>query len=405
MGHTDVVPVNADGWSRDPFSGEIDRRLGVGPRRGRHAQPHRVAGGGVPPARRVGLHSPRARSSTSRSPTRRRSAPGARKWLVEHERDAVYADYVLTESGGFQMPTPEGSRLPVMVAEKGTYWSKLRVRGTPGHGSQPFRTDNALVTAAEVVRRIARVPARRRRSTRSGAGSSRGWTTRPRSATRSSTRRAPRRARRAAARDGAARARVHAHDDRAERRARRHEDQRHPRRGRARGRHPHAARARRATTSRAMLAEALGDLADQRRDRVERRPVHRVADRHAVVGRAVAACQRPARRGLGARAVPHGRRHRQPVLPPRRLRRLRLRAVQPSGSRSRTTPRCSTATTSASTSSRSVSRSSSGRPSPRDLLDAEQDRVVEGRASRPRATCAGDATQRPSQRAGRRPAT
>jgi acetylornithine deacetylase/succinyl-diaminopimelate desuccinylase-like protein len=29
------------------------------------------------------------------------------------------------------------------------------VRGTPGHGSQPFRTDNALVTAAEVVRRIA----------------------------------------------------------------------------------------------------------------------------------------------------------------------------------------------------------------------------------------------------------
>jgi acetylornithine deacetylase/succinyl-diaminopimelate desuccinylase-like protein len=29
------------------------------------------------------------------------------------------------------------------------------VRGTPGHASQPFRTDNALVTAAEVVRRLA----------------------------------------------------------------------------------------------------------------------------------------------------------------------------------------------------------------------------------------------------------
>ena len=23
MGHTDVVPVNPDGWSRDPFGGEI----------------------------------------------------------------------------------------------------------------------------------------------------------------------------------------------------------------------------------------------------------------------------------------------------------------------------------------------------------------------------------------------
>jgi acetylornithine deacetylase/succinyl-diaminopimelate desuccinylase-like protein len=75
-------------------------------------------------------------------------------WLLDHERDAVYADYVLTESGGHQMPTPNGPRLPVLVAEKGTYWTKIRVHGTPGHGSQPYRTDNALVTAAEVVRRI-----------------------------------------------------------------------------------------------------------------------------------------------------------------------------------------------------------------------------------------------------------
>jgi acetylornithine deacetylase/succinyl-diaminopimelate desuccinylase-like protein len=43
----------------------------------------------------------------------------------------------------------------VIVGEKGSYWCTLRVRGTPGHASQPFRTDNALVKAAEVVRRIA----------------------------------------------------------------------------------------------------------------------------------------------------------------------------------------------------------------------------------------------------------
>jgi acetylornithine deacetylase/succinyl-diaminopimelate desuccinylase-like protein len=41
------------------------------------------------------------------------------------------------------------------VAEKGSHWAKLRVSGTPGHGSQPYKTDNALVTAAEVVRRLA----------------------------------------------------------------------------------------------------------------------------------------------------------------------------------------------------------------------------------------------------------
>ena len=41
------------------------------------------------------------------------------------------------------------------VAEKGVAWRKLTVRGTPGHGSMPFRRDNALVKAAGVVQRLA----------------------------------------------------------------------------------------------------------------------------------------------------------------------------------------------------------------------------------------------------------
>jgi acetylornithine deacetylase/succinyl-diaminopimelate desuccinylase-like protein len=41
------------------------------------------------------------------------------------------------------------------VGEKGVNWRRIAVHGTPGHGSRPFRSDNALVTAAEVVRRIA----------------------------------------------------------------------------------------------------------------------------------------------------------------------------------------------------------------------------------------------------------
>jgi acetylornithine deacetylase/succinyl-diaminopimelate desuccinylase-like protein len=67
----------------------------------------------------------------------------------------VKADYVITESGGFPIGSEDATKLPVLVAEKGILWSKLRVTGTPGHGSMPFRTDNALVKAAEVVRRIA----------------------------------------------------------------------------------------------------------------------------------------------------------------------------------------------------------------------------------------------------------
>jgi acetylornithine deacetylase/succinyl-diaminopimelate desuccinylase-like protein len=43
----------------------------------------------------------------------------------------------------------------VVTGEKGTFWCTLTVRGTPGHGSQPLRTDSALVKAAELVRRLA----------------------------------------------------------------------------------------------------------------------------------------------------------------------------------------------------------------------------------------------------------
>ena len=41
------------------------------------------------------------------------------------------------------------------VGEKGGNWRRLVVHGTPGHGSRPFRTDNALVTAAIIIQRIA----------------------------------------------------------------------------------------------------------------------------------------------------------------------------------------------------------------------------------------------------------
>jgi acetylornithine deacetylase/succinyl-diaminopimelate desuccinylase-like protein len=78
------------------------------------------------------------------------------EWLTANEPDAVMADFVVTESGGFRMPLPSvsGPKLPILVGEKGAFWRRIRVRGTPGHGSMPFRTDNALVKAAEVVRRL-----------------------------------------------------------------------------------------------------------------------------------------------------------------------------------------------------------------------------------------------------------
>ncbi len=153
MGHTDVVPVNPDGWSRDPFGAEIVDGMVWG--RGAVDMLNLTATQAVA-FKRLAASGFRPKGTLLYLAVADEEALGTwgAHWLVDHELDAVRADYVLTESGGFQMPTPHGPRLPVMVAEKGTFWSKIHVHGTPGHGSQPFNTDNALVRAAEVVRRL-----------------------------------------------------------------------------------------------------------------------------------------------------------------------------------------------------------------------------------------------------------
>ena len=76
--------------------------------------------------------------------------------MAEHHWDAIRADYVLTELGGWSSANADGTRsVTVNVGEKGLAWRRLRVRGTPGHGSMPFGADNALIKAAEIVRRLA----------------------------------------------------------------------------------------------------------------------------------------------------------------------------------------------------------------------------------------------------------
>ena len=82
------------------------------------------------------------------------SAHGAR-WVADNHPDSIRCDYLLTESGGLHDGSPEAPAIGVTVGEKGVAWRRLRVHGTPGHGSMPFRIDNALVKAAAVVQRLA----------------------------------------------------------------------------------------------------------------------------------------------------------------------------------------------------------------------------------------------------------
>ncbi len=153
MGHTDVVPVNPDGWSRDPFGAELADGMVWG--RGAVDMLNLTASMAVA-FRHLATSGFRPKGTLAFLAVADEEAKGTwgADWLVQHQLDHVRADYVVTESGGFQMPGPHGVRLPVIVEEKGTYWSKITVRGTPGHASSPFRTDNALVHAAEIVRRL-----------------------------------------------------------------------------------------------------------------------------------------------------------------------------------------------------------------------------------------------------------
>lgn len=163
MGHTDVVPVNPAGWREDPFGGElIDGDVW-----GRGAVDMLNLTSSMAVAFRHLLDEGfRPRGDLIYFAVADEEALGTHgaRWMTENRAGAVAADYVITEFGGMQMPIPTegGPKVPVMVAEKGTYWCTIRVRGTPGHASMPYKTDNALVKAAEVVRRLAafRPPAR-----------------------------------------------------------------------------------------------------------------------------------------------------------------------------------------------------------------------------------------------------
>jgi acetylornithine deacetylase/succinyl-diaminopimelate desuccinylase-like protein len=158
MGHTDVVPVNEAGWRHDPFGGElITAADGTREVWGRGAIDmlnltasmavafRHLASTGVRPRGDLIFFAVADEESGS--------AHGA-QWMADHERAAIAADYVLTESGGLHSGTADAPFVTVNVGEKGVAWRRLRLRGTPGHGSTPYRSDNALVKAAAVVQRI-----------------------------------------------------------------------------------------------------------------------------------------------------------------------------------------------------------------------------------------------------------
>jgi len=153
MGHTDVVPVSPDGWREDPFGGElIDGEVW-----GRGAVDMLNLTSSMTVAFREIVRSKKRYPGDiiyfAVADEEAGGVHGAKR-LIDEEWDALRCDYVLTEYGGTPVTGDDGTVVLLTTTEKGGSARRITVKGEPGHGSMPYGTDNALVKAAEVVRRL-----------------------------------------------------------------------------------------------------------------------------------------------------------------------------------------------------------------------------------------------------------
>ena len=154
MGHTDVVPVTPAHWTRDPFGGELVNGEVWG--RGAVDMLNLTASQAVA-LKTLARRGWRPRGTLVYLACADEEAGGAlgAGHVCKRHWDALRADYLLTENGGTVSARAGELTVTVHVGEKGVAWRRLRVQGTPGHGSMPYAADNALVKAARVVGRLA----------------------------------------------------------------------------------------------------------------------------------------------------------------------------------------------------------------------------------------------------------
>lgn len=152
MGHTDVVAVEPEKWSREPFGGEIADGFLYG--RGALDMKNTVAmelmtmlllkRQGVPLKRDV-IYMAEADEETG-------GHEGA-QWVVEHYPELIQAEYALNEGGGEGLEINGQIYYTVETAEKGSARFKIRGTGEPGHGSVPHE-NNAIVQLAELLSKV-----------------------------------------------------------------------------------------------------------------------------------------------------------------------------------------------------------------------------------------------------------
>ena len=169
LAHTDVVPAPPEGWTVDPFEGARARRPAGRPRRRRHEERARGAGGRVRRAGALGDDARRATWSWSPRPTRSATSPtsACRGWCASAPTCAATSRSTRAAACCSSSPTGAAWRR----SRSARRWSPRCACGCSargGHASMPDRRRQPARPRGDGDRAAARAPA-------PSCASRRGW--------------------------------------------------------------------------------------------------------------------------------------------------------------------------------------------------------------------------------------
>ncbi|QIM15427.1 M20/M25/M40 family metallo-hydrolase [Leucobacter insecticola] len=149
LGHLDVVPVDPDGWTHNPFGGELIDGEVWG--RGAVDMLYLTAAFACV-LREVALAPEKPRGDLVLLAVADEEAGGEYgiHWLMREHAAIARVDEALSESGGMRM----GRHVAIEVAEKGSAGRRLTVTGRPGHASVPYGAENAALRLGEILQRL-----------------------------------------------------------------------------------------------------------------------------------------------------------------------------------------------------------------------------------------------------------
>jgi acetylornithine deacetylase/succinyl-diaminopimelate desuccinylase-like protein len=157
LGHTDVVPADAQDWQHPPFEGHLDDE-GYVWGRGAVDMKNETATRAVTMAAlaREGFHPRGDLVFVAESDEEAGfDPPVGLMWLV-HERPDIRTDYAINEGGGDRIQLADGRIVvPINIGEKATLPALVTALGEAGHASTPTAGANAVPRLATLIERLA----------------------------------------------------------------------------------------------------------------------------------------------------------------------------------------------------------------------------------------------------------